>query len=428
MGYLSILSLVRVAICLAISSHFAFVKGELPLDLGLAEPYAILAGTTVTSTGVVGTVVTGNIGIFPGSAITGFPPAVLNGAIDAANGASGGAQGDLTTAYNVLASKAFNTTLSNQDLGGMTLFPGVYKFDAAAAMNGMLTLDARGDPTAVWTFQIGSSLLIAEGSSIIFKNSIGNPDYVYWQVGSSATLAIGVPMIGNILALTAITVNNGATVKGRCLARNAAVTLDKSVITKPSVVSFHAKHSVSGISLESYNNNPTLNSATLKDAIAETMPSISTNNIKKFVVTSGTPSAAGRLFLRSSPLALAASNSSIVLNYDVIVSTTHTTEELQAQLKAAVNDGTFNHYLQGAATRAGATDLLNSTSSSVETYTITDDTTNSADSAMKALSTGAIIGIAVGAFFVLLLILGLIYYYSCRSASVGAAKKGAAYG
>ncbi len=412
MGYPSILSLVRVAIYLAIFLHFAFVKGELALDLGLAEPYAILAGTTVTSTGVVGTVVTGNIGIFPGSAITGFPPAVLNGAIDAANGASGGAQGDLTTAYNMLASKAFNTTLSNQDLGGMTLFPGVYKFDAAAAMNGMLTLDARGDPTAVWTFQIGSSLLIAEGSSIIFKNSIGNPDYVYWQVGSSATLAIGVPMIGNILALTAITVNNGATVKGRCLARNAAVTLDKSVITKPSVVSFHAKHSVSGISLESYNNNPSLNSATLKDAIAKTMPSISTNNIKKFVVTSGTPSATGRLFLRSSPFALAANSSSIVLNYDVIVSTTHTTEELQAQLKAAVNDGTFNHYLQDAATRAGATDLLNSTSSTVETYTITDDTTNSADSAKKALSTGAIIGIAVGAFIGLLLILGLIYYYS----------------
>ena len=423
----SSLSYVRVAIYLAILSLFGFVRGELPLDLGLAEPYAILAGTTVTSTGVVGTVVTGNIGIFPGSAITGFPPAVLNGAVDSANGASGNAQGDLTTAYNFLANKASNTTLSNQDLGGMTLFPGVYKFDAAAAMNGMLTLDARGDPTAIWTFQIGSSLLIAEGSSIIFKNSIGNPDYVYWQVGSSATLAIGVPMIGNILALTAITVNNGATVEGRCLARNAAVTLDKSVITKPSVVSFHAKHSISGISLESYNNNPDLNSATLKSAIAETMPSTSTNNIKKFAVTSSTSSSAGRLFLRSTPFALAATNSSIVLNYDIIVSTTHTTEELQAQLKTAVDDGTFHNYLQAAAIRSGATDLLNSTSSSVETYTITEDSSNSADSAKNALSTGAIVGIAVGAFFGILLILGLIYYYSCRSASVAVSKKGAAY-
>ena len=160
---------------------------EPPLDLGLAESYAILAGSTVTSTGVVGTVITGNIGIFPGSAITGFPPAVLNGAVTI-YGASGSAQGDLTTAYNTLAGKAFNTTLSNQDLGGMTLLPNVYKFDAAAALNGQLTLDARGDAAAVWVFQIGTSLLVGEGSSILFKDSIGNPDYVYWQVGSTATL------------------------------------------------------------------------------------------------------------------------------------------------------------------------------------------------------------------------------------------------
>ena len=222
-----------LVVILGVTTLFGTVLAEAPLDLGQAQPYAILAGTTVTSTGTAGTVVTGNIGIFPGSAITGFPPAVLNGAVDSANGASGGAQGDLTTAYNVLAAKEATNLLNNVDLGGMTLLPGVYKFDGAAAMNGMLTLDADGDSTAVWTFQVGTSLLIAEGSSIIFKDSIGNPDYVYWQVGSSATLAIGVPMVGNILAFAAITVNDGATVQGRCLARNAAVTLDRSVITLP---------------------------------------------------------------------------------------------------------------------------------------------------------------------------------------------------
>ncbi|OYX52049.1 MAG: hypothetical protein B7Y93_09180, partial [Micrococcales bacterium 32-70-13] len=132
----------------------------------------------------------------------------------------------------------------------MTLLPGVYKFDGAATMNGMLTLDAAVDPKAVWMFQIGTSFLATEGSSVIFKDSIGNPDMVYWQVGSSATLAVGVSMVGNILALASITVNNGATVNGRCLARNGAVTLDNSVITKPAVVAFSATQTVSGISLE----------------------------------------------------------------------------------------------------------------------------------------------------------------------------------
>eukprot|EP00598_Pedospumella_elongata_P013272 CAMPEP_0185004090 /NCGR_PEP_ID=MMETSP1098-20130426/78334_1 /TAXON_ID=89044 /ORGANISM="Spumella elongata, Strain CCAP 955/1" /LENGTH=143 /DNA_ID=CAMNT_0027531853 /DNA_START=87 /DNA_END=514 /DNA_ORIENTATION=- len=129
----------------AVTFLLSSISGEAPLDFGLAAPYAILAGSTVTSSGTVGTVVNGNIGIFPGTALVGFPPGVLNGALDSANGASGGAQGALTTAYDALAGKAATATLSNQDLGGMTLLPGVYKFDAAAAMNGMLTLDAAGN-------------------------------------------------------------------------------------------------------------------------------------------------------------------------------------------------------------------------------------------------------------------------------------------
>jgi hypothetical protein len=212
---------------------FTAAHGIEPISLGLAHRYAVLAGSTVTSSGTVGTVVTGDIGIFPGTTITGFPPAVLNGAVDSANVASGDAQGSLTTAYNVAAGLPFNTTLTGSDLGGMTLLPGVYKFDVAAALNGMLTLDAAGSIHAVWLFQIGSSFLAAGGSSVIFKDGIGNPHYVYWQVGSSATLANSVAMVGNILALTSITVNDGTTVQGRCLARNAAITLDNNVITLP---------------------------------------------------------------------------------------------------------------------------------------------------------------------------------------------------
>ena len=209
-----------------------------PIDLGQASSYAILAASTITSTGVLGTQVNGNMGVSPGTAVTGFPPAILVGTMNLGNGASLGAQGDLTVAYNVAAGKNMTTSLSNVDLGGMTLLPGVYNWAGAASMNGMLTLDAGGDPDAVWTFQVGSSLLIGAGSSVIFKNSVGNPDYgnanyVYWQVGSSATLSGDTAMQGNIMAFNSIWVSNGATINGRLLACNAAVTLDYNTVTIP---------------------------------------------------------------------------------------------------------------------------------------------------------------------------------------------------
>ena len=388
----------------------------------MAEPYAILAGTTVTSTGVVGTVVTGNIGIFPGSAITGFPPAVLNGAVDAANGASGNAQGSLTTAYNQLAGMAFNTTLSNQDLGGMTLPPGVYKFDAMANMNGILTLDARGDPAAVWIFQIGSSFLVAQGSSVLFKDSIGNPDYVYWQVGSSATISIGVPMVGNILALTAITVNNGATVQGRCLARNAAVTLDKSVITKPSVVAFAATQTVSGISLADFNANITMNTAVMKSAICKTMPGVLPANIQNFAVTAGPTTRSAAVFLRRT-VARALAGSSIILNYDVVVPSTQTAEQLQTQLRNAVNDGSFNTFLQDAATEQGATALTTATSDTIETETIDLAPAEPADSDNDGLTETEKMGISIAVVLGVAAIAFLLWWWfgGCAAATSNSA-------
>eukprot|EP01032_Pedospumella_encystans_P015206 gene15206-17412_t len=284
----------------------------LPIDLGLAEPYAILAGTTVTSTGVVGTVVTGNIGIFPGSAITGFPPAVLNGAVDAANGASGNAQGSLTTAYNQLAGMAFNTTLSNQDLGGMTLPPGVYKFDAMANMNGILTLDARGDPAAVWT--------------------------------------------------------------------------------------------VSGISLADFNANITMNTAVMKSAICETMPGVLPANIQNFAVTAGPTTRSAAVFLRRT-VARALAGSSIILNYDVVVSSTQTAEQLQTQLRNAVNDGSFNTFLQNAATEQGATALTTATSDTIETETIDlapaepdNDNDGLTETEKMGISIAVVLGVAAIAF------------------------------
>eukprot|EP01032_Pedospumella_encystans_P028813 gene28813-32541_t len=144
--------LMGLAIVISLSSY---VYGEQPLDLGLAEPYAILASTAVSSTLSPGTEITGNIGISPGAAYSGFPPAVLNGVASIANPAAASAQASLSTAYNVLVNKSPFTVLTGQDLGTMTLPPGVYRFAAGAGLTGVLTLDAATDgANAIWVFQI----------------------------------------------------------------------------------------------------------------------------------------------------------------------------------------------------------------------------------------------------------------------------------
>ncbi len=408
-----------VSAIVAIMTLFSSVQGgQQPLDLGLAEPYAILAGSAVTSAGTVGTVVNGDIGVSPGSAVDGFPPAIINGAINAANGAAEGAKSSLTTAYGILVAKPFNTTLTSQDLGGMTLLPGVYKFDGGAAMNGMLTLEAAGDAAAVWIFQISSTLLVAQGSSVIFKNSVGNPDYVYWQVGSSATLATGVAMIGNILAFASITMNYGATLEGRCLARNAAVTVDKATITRPTVVSFRATQTISGISKEQFDVNPGPNTATLKSAIAQVMTGTSPANIIEFVASAGPTSAATMIsFASIKSIKRGLSVSSIIIDYVVLVPSTKTVEELQAQLKAAVADGTFNTVLQATATDSGATDLEGATSETIETETIDLDDTGSSK---ESLSDGAIAGIVIGCFFGVALLAALIFFFACHHGAASA--------
>ena len=408
-----------VAVLLAVTTIFSCVQADAPLDLGLAAPYAILAGSTVTSSGVAGTVVTGKIGVFPGHDITGFPPAVLVGSMDSANGAAGSAKGDLTTAYNVLAGKAFDVTLSNQDLGGMILIPGVYKFDKFASMTGMLTLDALGDAAAVWTFQVGSSLLIAEGSSILFKDSIGNPDYVYWQVGTSVTLAKGVPMIGNILALASIVVSDGVTVMGRCLARNAAVTLDRSVVTAPALVSFRAQQTVTGVSAVQYNNNATLNSMTMKQAIAKTMPSTTPTNIGELSVSEGPTIAKTMISLNNFRLTRNLATSSIILDYVVSIYSTLSSDDLQSQLTTAIANGKFNEYLQVAAFYNGATDLQTSSSDTIETVTIEPEVETSGKNG--GLTENEKAGICIGVIVGVAVLAALIYYFVFHRSATSAA-------
>lgn len=198
------------------------------VDLGDAATYGILAGTEVTC--ITGGLIDADVGVSPGSAISGFPPCTLTGTRNAANAAAAAAQGDLTTAYNQLAGMACGTVLT-ADLGGTTLAPGVYCSTSSQGLTGVVTLDAQGDPDANFVIQVASALTVAGSVNLVGGADAKN---VYWQIGSSATIGTGSLMKGNIVALTSITLVESATLLGRALARNGAVTLGTdNVITLP---------------------------------------------------------------------------------------------------------------------------------------------------------------------------------------------------
>lgn len=195
-----------------------------------AANYGAMAGSTITNTG--SSVITGKLALSPGSALTGFPPGVVTGGTDVANGAAVQAQTDLTTAYNDAAGATPFIDMSGQDLGGKTLIPGAYRFSSSAQLTGTLTLDGQGSTNATFIFQIGSTLTTASGSRVVLLNGAG-ACAVFWQVTTSATLGTGTLFQGNILALSSITMTTGATLGGRALARNGALTLDTNTITAP---------------------------------------------------------------------------------------------------------------------------------------------------------------------------------------------------
>jgi Ice-binding-like len=198
-----------------------------PVGLGTADSYAVLAGQTVTNTGP--STINGDLGVTPGAAITGFPPGTVNGTVHAADAVALQAQSDLTTAYNDAAGRTPPAAVP-ADLGGLTLTGGVYKSASALQLTGALTLDAQGDPNTVFIFQAASTLITASASRVNLING-AQPCNVFWQVGSSATLGTSSVFVGNILALTSVSMNNAVTVQGRALARNGSVTMINDTLT-----------------------------------------------------------------------------------------------------------------------------------------------------------------------------------------------------
>ena len=197
-------------------------------SLGDASSYAVLSGSTVTNTG--SSTISGDIGVSPGTAVTGFPPGIeTGGVIHAADANALAAQASLGTAYDALAAMPCTADITGQDLGGLTLTEGVYCSTSPTQLTGELTLDAQGNSSAVFIFKTVSELTAASGSSVLMTNG-GTDCNVFWKVNTSAVLGSTTKFVGNILALTSISLATGASVSGRTLARNGAVTLDTNNI------------------------------------------------------------------------------------------------------------------------------------------------------------------------------------------------------
>ena len=221
----------RLLIVVCILSIGSIARAQSAPPLGSAQSFAILATTTVTNTGL--TVIRGDLGVSPGTAVTGFPPGtVTGGTIHSDDARATSAQADAFTAYNVLAAETCGTNLSGSILGtsagAVTLSPGVYCFGSSAQLSGTLTLSGKG----VYVFQVGTTLTTASASSVILANGATVGD-VFWQVGTSATLGVNTIFVGSIFANVSDTVTAGSSVAGRIFAHTGAVTLDTNAITEP---------------------------------------------------------------------------------------------------------------------------------------------------------------------------------------------------
>jgi hypothetical protein len=206
----------------------------LAVNLGTAADFAIVAGAGITASGAIhSTTITGDLGSFPTPLITGSENIFLTGVNHGGDAVAQQAKIDLGLAYSDAAGRIPSVIFSPiYDLGGLVLGAGVYNDPSSLSITGNLTLDAAGDPDAVWIFQAGSTLTTGSGSSVSLIGG-AKASNVFWQVGSSATLGTGSQFAGSILAYESISMNTGAEIVGRALAQNGAVTLDDNTIVIP---------------------------------------------------------------------------------------------------------------------------------------------------------------------------------------------------
>ncbi len=219
-------------------SHFVFTDGLSvdarppgDVDLGTAGTFAILAGSEITNTGP--TVITGDVGISPGSAITGFPPGVvMDGTVHSADAIAAQAKADLNTAYNNAATHSGSPVVTTGDLAGLTLTPGLYVSDTSLELSaGDLTLDGEGDPSSVWVFQMATTFIAFSGRKVVLINGARDTN-VFWQVGSSTVIGTYAEVAGNFLTQTSISAQTGALISGRLLTQTGAVTLDTNNVVR----------------------------------------------------------------------------------------------------------------------------------------------------------------------------------------------------
>jgi hypothetical protein len=202
---------------------------RLNVQLKTSNTFAVLGGSTVTSTGL--TVLNGDLGLSPGTSITGFPPGIVNGSIDAGTPAAAQAQMDMASAYNhIVAMK--NPTLLPADIGGTTIVPGLYDAPVSLGITGTVTLDGQNHSDSYFVFQIPSTLTTSVNSSVTLTNE-ANACNIFWQVGSSATLNTASVFNGTILAAASISVGSGSAVTGRLLTGSGAVTLLDDAVSTP---------------------------------------------------------------------------------------------------------------------------------------------------------------------------------------------------
>jgi Ice-binding-like len=208
--------------------------------LGSAVNFAVLGASTVTNTGP--TVVTGDLGVSPGTAVVGFPPGSVTGTIHTTDAVAAQAQADVGTAITTAAGEPCDTNLTSQNLGGMTLPPAVYCFNSSAQLTGTLTLDAQGNPNATWVIQVASSLTTGSNAAVVLINGATpcNNNNITWQIGSSATVGTGTSFVGNILASTSITLAGSSNTTGSLYAHTGAVTMDSNHVSTCAGAGGHA--------------------------------------------------------------------------------------------------------------------------------------------------------------------------------------------